>query len=88
MGDWVESLDEMLAAAGATVTFDAQRDITKPCIVCLEADLPRTLLVIGERTYPNGIKEPLRRPVCERCAASTKWGDVGGDRSSEESRDG
>lgn len=69
--------EEMERILDVPFTYDRQRDITRPCIVCGKAgdgDEPNVLVAIGVRTSPNGVQEPLHRPVCVSCARVTSWG--------------
>lgn len=61
--DAIMQLCGALDAAGAKVTFDSGRDITKACTFCGTKDEPRELVDIGR--YFNG--DMLTRPVCARC---------------------
>lgn len=64
---WLDKLRELLAASDLRVTFDSERDITKPCWCCGRADVPRELVQIGH--YLNPHHDPLVRPVCAGCSA-------------------
>jgi hypothetical protein len=69
--NYVEELSRLIRESGLRATFDMQRDITKPCVVCGEKDEPRNLRRVG--TYTDPQKGNLRRgdaitrPVCKPC---------------------
>lgn len=64
---WLDEMLVLIEASGARVTFDSERDITKPCWCCGRADVPRELVQIGH--YLNPHHDPLVRPVCAGCSA-------------------
>lgn len=64
---WLDKLRELLAASDLRVTFDIERDITKPCWCCDRADVPRELVQIGH--YLNPHRDSMVRPVCAGCSA-------------------
>lgn len=59
------------ALADLRISFDRERDVTKPCFNCGEAIEPRTLEVVGYWTGPAGNRgdrgAPIRRPLCKKC---------------------
>ena len=58
----LEELCGLLAEAGLRVTYDANRDVTKPCVFCRAKDV--RLVELGR--YLSG--DPFTRPVCALCA--------------------
>lgn len=65
--DLWDELWRLIEASGARVTFDSERDITKPCWCCGRADVPRELVQIGH--YLNPHRDSMARPVCAGCSA-------------------
>lgn len=65
--DLWDQLWRAIEASGARVTFDTERDITKPCWCCGEADKPRDLVQIGH--YLNPHRDSMMRPLCAGCSA-------------------
>lgn len=74
--DPVAELAEILRAAGIRPTFDPDRNIRRPCVICGETDEPRELVTIG--TYARrmgGNLQPgdaIQRPMCKRCEEQTR----------------
>lgn len=64
---WLDKLRELLEASDLRVTFDSERDITKPCWCCGRADVPRELVQIGH--YVNPHRDSMMRPLCAGCSA-------------------
>lgn len=73
--DPIKMLGELLQKAGARVTFDSQRDMTKPCLRCHTESEPRTLVVVGywtRNSYGGMLAgDPIERPMCARCQEAT-----------------
>lgn len=73
--DHVAKLGELLREIGARVTFDPERSIAKPCIVCGTTEQPRDLVQIGTFTRPLGGHAPgdkITRPMCATCEERTR----------------
>lgn len=64
---WLDKLRELLEASDLRVTFDSERDITKPCWCCGRSDVPRDLAQIGH--YLNPHRDSMMRPLCAGCNA-------------------
>ena len=64
---WIDEMLQEIERSGARVTFDSERDITKPCWCCGRADVPRELVQIGH--YLNPHRDFMVRPVCAGCSA-------------------
>lgn len=76
-GDAIGALSALLRASGARVTFDPERSIAKPCIVCGTTEQPRDLVQIGTFTRPLGGHipgDPITRPMCAACEEMTRPG--------------
>lgn len=70
----VRALGELLEEAGARVTLDMERDVTKPCIMCGTTDRPRDLYHVATVIEDRGQWErgdEITRPVCIRCVIIT-----------------
>lgn len=63
---YIQELDALIRAAGLRVTFDAERDISKPCIGCGAADKPRDLVTVACRV--NKYRDDVSRPLCAECS--------------------
>ena len=62
---YIQELDALIRAAGLRVTFDAERDISKPCIGCGATDKPRDLVTVACRV--NKYRDDVSRPLCAEC---------------------
>lgn len=62
---WLGKLRELLESSDLRVTFDSERDITKPCWCCGRSDVPRDLAQIGH--YLNPHRDLMMRPLCAGC---------------------
>ena len=75
MKDAIAELGRILQEVGARVTFDPERSIAKPCIVCGTTDQPRGLFQIGTFTRRLGGHipgDPITRPMCASCEERTR----------------
>jgi hypothetical protein len=79
--DLIAELGRILQEAGATVTFDAERDITHPCFACGTAavDGGDGLRIRGKHELvdlffarPEGKPRVVTRPFCRACVAAGK----------------
>jgi hypothetical protein len=71
----VARLAALLKEAGARVTFDPERSIAKPCIICGTLERPRDLVAIGTFARPIGGHLPgdaITRPMCAICEEATR----------------
>jgi hypothetical protein len=72
--DAVDELSRLLKECKARVTFDPERSIAKPCIVCGTTEQPRDLVQIGTFTRRMGGHIPgdkITRPMCTACVELT-----------------
>ena len=70
MTDPIAELTELLRLVGARPTFDAERSIAKPCMICGTTERPRNLVQIGTWTRPIGghlVGDAISRPMCAPC---------------------
>jgi hypothetical protein len=73
--DPVAELCALLKEIGARVTFDPERSVAKPCMICGKTDVPRTLVEIGtwsRRIGGHAIGDPIARPMCAACEEMTR----------------
>ncbi len=74
--DPIRELDALLKEAGLRPTFDQDRSIAKPCVICGEDDKPRELITIGTYTRRMGGNlqpgDRIERPMCKRCEELTR----------------
>jgi hypothetical protein len=74
--DSVHQLDALLVEANAHVTFDYDRNVTYPCVVCGERFKSRSLVTIGvyTRRMPGNLQpgDAIVRPMCARCRDLTE----------------
>jgi hypothetical protein len=64
--DTTRELLSLVKEAGGTVTFDLERDMTRPCFVCETTTTPRTLI---DMSFSEGChKRVYTRPFCPKCA--------------------
>jgi hypothetical protein len=74
-GDPIRALDAALREAGARPTFDPERSIAKPCMICGTTERPRDLVVIGTWSRPIGghkLGDAISRPMCAGCEELTR----------------
>lgn len=64
--DWFDEFLKLIADSGVRVTFDPERDITKPCFACGSTSQPRALVDVGN--YLAEPRAPMTRPICPDCA--------------------
>jgi hypothetical protein len=73
--DSATELQRLVDLSGATVTFDSERSIAKPCFHCGTTERPRRLVVVGvwSRSVGNrgGPGTQILRPMCEPCDRAT-----------------
>ena len=65
MSSWIDELCEALERSGLRVTFDPERDFTKPCWNCGDSSTPRDLVDVGH--YLNQHRDEMTRPICATC---------------------
>lgn len=73
--DPIAELDQLLKEAGLRPTFDPERSIAKPCMICGAKDKPRDLVQIGTWTRRIGgheIGDAITRPMCASCEERTR----------------
>ena len=63
--DALAMLCRLLDGSNLRMTFDPQRDFTKPCFDCRTTSEPRTLVDIG---WDEARQDEITRPMCFRCA--------------------
>lgn len=70
-----DKLIELLREAGARPTFDRERSIALPCVICGTTAQPRDLVTVGTytRRMGGGIQpgDRIDRPMCMRCQELT-----------------
>jgi hypothetical protein len=73
--DAVAELSRILKECGARVTFDPERSIAKPCMICGTTEQPRDLVKIGTWSRHIGghaIGDAITRPLCASCEEMTR----------------
>lgn len=69
-----------LVESNPAITFDSERDFTKPCFNCGTIEQPRKLVVVGTWSRKVGNRgksgSSIERPMCAACVESTAATDL------------